>query len=120
MAILASSGCMGGPIATACMLGPATRASRAPSQGFGSWQRPTLILVSRTLQGLRWLGGTPRLVSFSSEKAAQGFKNVLLVTGGCCVWWLWERVAPKKAAREFRHLLHIDSGRRGMSASKPA
>ncbi|KAL4422261.1 hypothetical protein ABPG75_008458 [Micractinium tetrahymenae] len=32
------------------------------------------------VQGLRWLGGAPRLVSFSSEKAAQGFTNTLLIT----------------------------------------
>ncbi|KAL4425017.1 hypothetical protein ABPG77_001795 [Micractinium sp. CCAP 211/92] len=40
----------------------------------------SLAAHSGPVQGLRWLGSTPRLVSFSSEKATQGFKNLLLIT----------------------------------------
>lgn len=37
------------------------------------------------VQGLRWLGSTARLVSYSCEKASGGWRNTLLVTGEC---WL--------------------------------
>lgn len=32
------------------------------------------------VRGVRWLGPTSRIVSFSSEKAAHGFRNTLLLT----------------------------------------
>ena len=32
------------------------------------------------MRGVRWLGPTARIVSFSSEKAAHGYRNTLLVT----------------------------------------
>ena len=32
------------------------------------------------VRGVRWLGPTARIVSFSSEKAAHGYRNTLLLT----------------------------------------
>ena len=32
------------------------------------------------MRGVRWLGPTARIVSFSSEKAAHGYRNTLLLT----------------------------------------
>jgi hypothetical protein len=32
------------------------------------------------VRGVRWLGATPRVVTFSSEKAGAGFRNSLLLT----------------------------------------
>lgn len=32
------------------------------------------------VRGVRWLGPTARIVSFSSEKTAHGYRNMLLVT----------------------------------------
>ncbi|KAI3424707.1 hypothetical protein D9Q98_008096 [Chlorella vulgaris] len=40
----------------------------------------SLAAHSSAIQSLRWLGCTARLVSHSSEKVAQGYKNVLLIT----------------------------------------
>ncbi len=45
--------------------------------------------------GMRWLGGSPRLVTGSCEKVASGFRNVVLLTdvrnrydGGDCVFFV--------------------------------
>lgn len=35
------------------------------------------------VRGVRWLGATPRLVSFSSERLANGFRNCICITDAC-------------------------------------
>jgi hypothetical protein len=49
-----------------------------------------LRMVSRlsAVQGLRWLGSTARLVSYSTEKVAHGYRNTLLITGGWVGGWV--------------------------------
>ena len=45
---------------------------------------PCPALPCPALQGLRWLGSTARLVSYSTEKLGdKGYRNTLLLTGGC-------------------------------------
>lgn len=54
-----------------------------------------------SVPGMRWLGTSPRIASFSSEKTQTGYKNTLLITGAVFVYLhflfnyfliIWERV----------------------------